>query len=98
MPEPEDECEQCGKVFVKMYYSGGEEGTYLCDDCIVKMYNENEADKKRIEELEKPGHSSHCAARQVWCDGECECGIYRDGYDPYAWFKSIVKNAKENKP
>ena len=80
---------------IQMYFSGGEDGIYLCADCIVKMYNENEAYQKRIEELEKAGHSSHCAARQVWGDGECECDMYKDGYDPYAWIKSIAQNAKK---
>jgi len=26
-----------------------------------------------IEELEKQGHTNHCANRQVYGDGECEC-------------------------
>lgn len=97
-PEPEDECEQCDRKNIQMYYSGGSDGIYLCSDCIVKMYNENEADQMRIEELENAGHSSHCAARQVWGDGECECDMYKDGYNPHAWFKSIIQNKQETKP
>ena len=30
-------------------------------------------DKRAIKELEQQGHTFHCAARQVWGDGECEC-------------------------
>ena len=42
-------------------------------------------DKIEIMSLEKQGHSNHCACRQVWGDGECECDLYEKGYDPYAW-------------
>jgi len=42
---------------------------------------------KKIDEIVASGHSSHCACRQVWGDGECECGMYKKGYDPYAWMK-----------
>jgi hypothetical protein len=30
---------------------------------------------KHQEELEAEGHTAHCAARQVWGDGKCECGL-----------------------
>lgn len=47
-----------------------------------------EADNlKKIKELQKNGHPHHCACRQVWGDGECECDMYEQGYDPYAWLK-----------
>lgn len=35
---------------------------------------EYEDDLKQIEEIQSKGHSHHCACRQVWGDGECECG------------------------
>ena len=38
-----------------------------------------------IRELESNGHSFHCACRQLWGDGECECDLYQVGYDPYWW-------------
>lgn len=30
-------------------------------------------DYERIDQLQESGHTYHCAARQVWGDGECEC-------------------------
>lgn len=42
---------------------------------------------KRIEALEAEGHSSHCACRQVWGDGCCECEEYAKGYNPYEWME-----------
>jgi len=41
----------------------------ICFDCV----EENMIDYQRIEDIEKDGHTSHCACRQVWGDGECEC-------------------------
>jgi len=37
--------------------------------------------EKRIEELKAAGHPPHCAARQVWGDGECECGNGKKYHD-----------------
>ena len=48
-----------------------------------------EGDKERIEQIVSQGHSRHCACRQVWGDGECECSMYEKGYDPYAWAKGV---------
>jgi len=48
-------------------------------------------DEERIEALESEGHPPHCAARQVFGDGECECDLYKKGYDPYAWMKKEHK-------
>lgn len=62
----------------------------LCEfnqDVCIECREEINIDQKRIEELEAEGHSSHCARRQVWGDGECECAFYAKGYDPYAWMK-----------
>lgn len=42
---------------------------------------------KKIDQIVKNGHSRHCACRQVWGDGECECDLYKLGYDPYAWIR-----------
>ncbi len=44
-------------------------------------------DQANISRIQKQGHSYHCACRQVWGDGECECDMYSKGYDPYAWIK-----------
>ena len=48
------------------------------------------ADRERIKKLEKEGHTYHCACRQVWGDGECECDMYNAGYDPYAWMRNGI--------
>lgn len=47
-----------------------------------------EDDKKEIKALINKGHPRHCACRQVWGDGECECDFYKKGYNPYAWIKN----------
>lgn len=52
---------------------------------------ENTECLKQIKKLQKKGHSHHCACRQVWGDGECECHLYRKGYDPFAWIKNLFK-------
>ncbi|MCF7811576.1 hypothetical protein K9N50_11375 [bacterium] len=46
-----------------------------------------DSDLKKIDDIISQGHSHHCACRQVWGDGECECDLYEHGYDPYAWMK-----------
>jgi len=46
-----------------------------------------DSDLKKIDDIISQGHSRHCACRQVWGDGECECDLYKQGYDPYAWMK-----------
>ena len=51
-------------------------------------WQEEEADNlEEITRLEKAGYPRHCACRQVWGDGECECDLYEQGYDPYAWME-----------
>ena len=47
---------------------------------------------KLLPGIQEKGHSHHCACRQVWGDGECECDMYTLGYDPYAWMKGAAKN------
>ena len=91
-PEPEDTCESCGSTGVRLWFSSdGFEGTYWCLDCIIEMHEENERTAGEISSLEKQGHHPHCAARQVFGDGECECHLYGKGYDPYAWQKGRGK-------
>ena len=58
-------CPQCGG-----FCWGFIEG--VCASCKA----DNEIDEKAIDELKEEGHPYHCAARQVWGDGECECGLY----------------------
>lgn len=69
-PEPDDVCEDCGKENVQMYFLGpSDAGTYWCKECVLKLYDENEADQEHIEKLEADSHSYHCSARQVLGDG-----------------------------
>ena len=44
-------------------------------------------DNKAITKLMDKGHPYHCAFRQLYGDGECECDLYKKGYDPYKWMK-----------
>lgn len=92
-PEPQDKCESCGKEQVQMWFAsdGFGEGCYWCLDCIVEMYEENERTVREMNDIEKQGHHPHCAARQVFGDGECECNLYAKGYDPYAWQKAALE-------
>jgi len=73
-------CNQCGNK-IAIDCPKTEDG--LCNSC----HNENVINTKKIYELMKAGHPRHCACRQVWGDGECECDLYEKGYDPYAWMK-----------
>jgi len=57
-------CKQCG-----INPASGD----LCSQCTDAM---NE-DKALINHLVSRGHTRHCACRQVWGDGECECDWYR---------------------
>ena len=76
-------CMLCGeKVDYRLTHSG------LCESC----YEQGKHDQKKIEKIRKDGHTYHCACRQVWGDGECECDLYAQGYDPYMW----EKNEREN--
>lgn len=81
-------CNECKKEYEK--WSKGIEN-HLCLDCNDKKWAEWEIEEKdnlkRIDEIQKEGHSRHCACRQVWGDGECECDLYIMGYDPYKWMK-----------
>lgn len=50
---------------------------------------------KKITQLKNNGHPHHCACRQVWGDGECECDMYAKGYDPYAWMRGDYETRTE---
>lgn len=43
---------------------------YLCKPCDERI----KQDHYLIKAFEKDGHTTHCAKRMVWGDGECECG------------------------
>lgn len=49
------------------------------------MEVEEFGDMEKVIKLEKEGHSYHCACRQIWGDGECECGLCTENYDPYSY-------------
>lgn len=57
----DDLCRWCGRVPVY--------GTDLCPRC----EEQDRADRAAIDALMDAGHTYHCAARQTWGDGECEC-------------------------
>ena len=61
----------------------------LCFNCAKwRQWEERHSeDLAEVDRLQKVGHSHHCACRQVWGDGECECDLYEKGYDPYGWMK-----------
>lgn len=64
----------------------------LMEDVLEKFYTElaDHADElAQIDKIQAAGHPRHCACRQVWGDGECECDLYELGYDPYAWTKNV---------
>ena len=42
----------------------------LCPSCEEEWLSAREA----INRLVSIGHTRHCACRQIWGDGECECG------------------------
>lgn len=44
----------------------------MCDEEYSPEYEE---DLKLISEYIEKGHTEHCAQRQVWGDGECECNL-----------------------
>lgn len=76
-PEPDDECESCGKENVQLWYQacGCGEGVYWCISCIVEMHGENERISKLMDDFEKQGHTYHCSAKMACGDGECECDL-----------------------
>lgn len=77
-------CQMCGEKEATVKSDQG--NLNLCELCFREWEKEHEEIKKHI----KAGHSHHCACRQVWGDGECECDLYKHGYDPYAWMKFFI--------
>lgn len=43
----------------------------------------SDEDDVKIKELIEVGHTRHCACRQVWGDGECECSYKVKGNDSH---------------
>jgi len=84
-------CEICKIEYEKWIPEGGVENN-LCPGCNEKQWKEwkeeNKEELKQIEEIQNQDHPHHCACRQVWGDGECECDLYKQGYDPYRWMKN----------
>ena len=74
------ECQMCGEEATIKSDRGN---LILCQSCFDDWTQENE----QIDTHIKNGHSHHCACRQVWGDGECECELYKKGYNPYAWMR-----------
>jgi hypothetical protein len=48
--------------------------------------------EQEIQRIMHKGHSHHCACRQVWGDGECECDLYKLGHNPYQWLQENETN------
>lgn len=72
----QDICERCKNVPDKLYFRGPTDGgEYCCFDCITAENDENVATAVKIDELEREGHTGHCAARMTFGDGECECEL-----------------------
>lgn len=86
-------CEECRQIFEPFYKDHPES---YCNPCNDKKWAEWETEESGnlslIKELQQQGHSHHCACRQAWGDGECECNLYRHGYNPYDWIRSIFLN------
>jgi len=80
-------CKRCKREFNQVHKI-----QLYCPDCNDYLWAEWE--DEHVEELEQikviqaNGHPHHCACRQVWGDGECECDLYEKGYNPYAWMKN----------
>lgn len=60
-------CKMCGVKEATAKNSQGD--LIMCQDC----FGEWKHDQAVIKRLERSGHTYHCACRQVWGDGECEC-------------------------
>lgn len=85
-------CTDCGKISFSPDRNGEialEKGTEAAKEKLYEILSENEQDRLTIKALMREGHSYHCACRQVWGDGECECDLYEKGYDPYGWLKRL---------
>lgn len=62
------ECPQCGETIPEDLK--GPDGE-VCEFC----YKENHTYFEAIDDLQRIGHTSHCAKRMVYGDGECECKL-----------------------
>ena len=70
----------------------GDDYCPICNEWHWRIWEkEHRRELLNIEIIKEKGHSHHCACRQVWGDGECECDLYEMGYDPYAWMKGNYK-------
>lgn len=92
-------CKDCKTEYEKWLPNGVIENNLclLCNEWHWREWEvETKDDHKRIDAFISKGHSEHCACRQVWGDGECECDLYAKGYDPYAWMKHepIISNRR----
>ena len=72
-----EQCENCGKENADFYIHKemNGDGCCWCFECIINTHCDGEESEFRINKLVKLGHTEHCAARQEWGDGFCECHI-----------------------
>ena len=59
-----------------------------CDKC----ERQNADDLEQIAHHIREGHTSHCAKRQAWGDGECECN--KENVAP-GFISALITNAME---
>lgn len=91
-------CKECKTEYDKWLPDRANENELciLCNEWHWRLWEVEERENlKSIDRIEAKGHPRHCACRQVWGDGECECDLYRKGYDPYAWTKASVRKLTE---
>ena len=84
-------CKECQQKYDKWLAIAAYENhlCLLCNEWHWRSWEKEEANNlKLIDKIQAEGHPRHCACRQVWGDGECECDLYEKGYDPYAWMKN----------
>jgi hypothetical protein len=87
-------CKDCNQEYDKWLPEQAIENNLclLCNEWHWREWKIEERENlKRIDYLKAQGHSEHCACRQVWGDGECECDLYVKGYNPYAWMKGKLR-------
>lgn len=64
--EKVETCRQCGNCFPSINI----DQDHVCERC----NQENDESMRQMESLMNDGHTYHCACRQIWGDGGCECG------------------------
>ncbi len=52
-----------------------------------------EREQEEATDLINAGHTEHCAARQVWGDGECECG--KTGIAPGPVSQAVLRGMRD---